>query len=393
MLLSIQAATVSPPVYGTTQVNITILDVNDNAPSFQTRNIDIHVWEDELTTTIIYQVVARDNDSGNNGTVRYRLAVNSDNTFEINNENGTLKLTKSLDYETTSRFVVIINAYDLGTPDSLSSNMTLTVLVLNRNDNPPVFTKNVYLSYVMENQAIGNNVLNVTATDKDRDQVTYSLKKTDDNVFGVWPNSGMIYIMGVLDRETTSTYTLLVVAKDNGKPEQLTATATIQIVVTDVNDNAPVFFNDIYMFSIIEGNYAGALVGFVSASDDDLEKNAELQYSIESQSKFEIDGRTGKIFASEVLDREDKSEYSLRVTVTDMAPMFPDRQIAMCTVIVKIMDINDNTPEFVPNVANITGHVRENKVKGTQVVQVVARDTDADENGMVAYCFFVNGKE
>lgn len=112
--------------------------------------------------------------------------------------------------------------------------------------------------------------------------------------FGVSPNSGWIYLKSQLDRETTSLYTLKIMATDNGVPKN-TATAIIKVTVSDYNDNDPQFFQDLYEFSIEENRPQGTIVGMLQATDKDADNNAVIRYSlIPNNSSFHINTVTGR---------------------------------------------------------------------------------------------------
>ncbi|OWF38069.1 protein dachsous-like [Mizuhopecten yessoensis] len=383
-LIIVMAETDSPPVFGKTQVNISVEDINDNAPQFYTQDVDIHVWEDEDMAEVLYKVIATDRDSGQNGTVRYSLVENRDSTFVIDQVGGEIRLQKSLDYEDIKSYTLVVGAHDMGVPP-LSTNMTLNVHVTNKNDNPPTFLKTFYEVNVVENLSLSATFLEVQASDRDMDQISYSLQEVS-NIFGIWPNNGHMYLKMPLDREVQHLYQLFVIAKDNGKPTQLSATATVRILVTDANDNNPEFSDNIYIFPVSEDIAARTVVGSVTATDQDIGDNAKLEYAfVDHQDHFIINTYNGEISTSVALDREAKSTYTITVTVRDFGvPSLSD------TTMVKIvlLDINDNTPQFA---SGHMGTVMENKAKGTNVLQVHAVDPDNEENGTVSYFFNEQG--
>ena len=362
--------------------------MNDHAPEFLSSYIEITVFEDQDLSTTIYMAHATDKDSGSNGTVQYRLAVNPANTFAVDAASGEVRLNKALDYESQQEYSLIVSAFDLGTP-SLSSNLTLKVKVSNINDNSPIFTQKSYEQNVKETAAMDTVVLNVTATDADNDQVTYTLLNEDSGMFGIHGGSGQsgnIYLRAELDRETRDSYAFTVLARDNGKNPR-SAQVPVRITVIDANDNNPVFSLSSYMFYIEENNHAITVIGSVVATDKDIGDNAKLTYTIiDQQTDFSINPYNGEISTTKSLDREQLSkqnyEHKFSVQVSD-AGIPPRSHIAHVTV--RVLDINDNNP-VIEN-PSLDQYVDENKIKGTPVIKIQATDPDNAENGTITFLF------
>lgn len=113
-------------------------------------------------------------------------------------------------------------------------------------------------------------------------------------LFGIFPNSGWIYLRGMLDRETRDRYDLTVLVSDNGTPSA-SATARVIVNVMDSNDNEPKFLRLAYEFTVEENLRRGAVVGVIQAKDDDLDVNAAIRYSlIPSNSSFQINPISGE---------------------------------------------------------------------------------------------------
>ncbi len=287
------------------QVNITIGDVNDNAPEFDTPVVKISVAENAELGTPIYAAHAHDLDSGDNGAVLYQLLTNPDREmFKIDAHHGFITLGRKLDYETTQKYTLVISAYDKGTP-SLRSNLTLNIEVQDVNDNPPVFDKEEYRVNVLESLPANSQFLQVNAVDFDTGnnaRLTYRIKEEAlADVFGIFPNSGTLYLKKSIDREFKDRYTLTVIATDNGIPTG-SAAVSVNVFVMDANDNDPVFSRDLYHFTVEENLDKGALVGVVSATDKDLDVNAALRYSLlPTNSSFQLNPLTGTVRLSFII--------------------------------------------------------------------------------------------
>lgn len=112
--------------------------------------------------------------------------------------------------------------------------------------------------------------------------------------FGIFPNSGWIYLRAALDRESRDRYELTVLATDNGTPAAH-ARARVLVRVLDANDNDPRFQRDSYEFRIEENLRRGAVVGVVSATDLDIGENAAIRYSLlPANSSFQVHPVTGE---------------------------------------------------------------------------------------------------
>ncbi|CRK94042.1 CLUMA_CG007566, isoform A, partial [Clunio marinus] len=420
VLLNIQATSGDPPSYGHTQVNIDIEDINDNYPTFESNTVRISVPENVELGTPLYVVSANDRDSGKSGTVTYRLSnggsilssntnlvttnsissvMSSNNLFSIDSTTGHLTLSQHLDFETLQRHTLIVTATDSGEPP-LSTNLTIFVEVQDVNDNLPIFERNEYTIKVLESTPINSQILQVNAVDLDTGnnaRLTYRLANAANTnqpkqqnklntseeleLFGIFPNSGWIYLRGTMDREARDRYDLTVLASDNGTPSE-TATTRVIINVMDSNDNDPKFLRTSYEFSIEENLRRGAVVGVIQAKDADLDINAAIRYSlIPSNTSFQINPTSGEIITREALDRELKASYDLVAEARDQGTPYRSARV---TVHVIVTDVNDNAPEIVDPQEDVVS-VREEQPAGTEVVRIRAIDRDNGHNATITY--------
>ncbi|KAK2720851.1 hypothetical protein QYM36_004658, partial [Artemia franciscana] len=384
VLLNVAATSGEPPSFGHTQVNITIGDINDNAPEFDSPVVKISVPENSELGSAIYAAHADDLDSGDNGVVKFELYTNPEQSFRIDPKFGYLSLAKKLDYERTQKYSLIIVAVDGGDPP-LRSNVTLNIEVQDVNDNVPVFEKKEYDVSVLESLPSNTQFLQVKATDQDTGnnaRLTYKIKDEEtESVFGIFPNSGSLYLKKVLDRETRDKFVFTVIAMDNGSPPG-SASASVIVQVLDVNDNEPIFSKPHYEFTVEENTDRGTLVGQVIAADYDMDMNADIRYSLENANgTFQINPTTGEIAIRQPIDRELSSFYDLIAEARDLGN--PPRS-SKAKVRIVITDTNDNSPNIVePEDSVVT--IREEMPPGTEVTRIRAVDVDEGENATISY--------
>ncbi|XP_055386024.1 protein dachsous [Condylostylus longicornis] len=400
VLLNVLATFGNPSTYGHTQVNVDIEDINDNVPEFESNMIRISVPENTSLGIPIYSANAYDKDSGKSGIITYSIAkVSSTNLFSIDSHSGHITLSQHLDFEISQRHSLIVTASDSGVP-KLSANLTVLIEVQDVNDNAPQFEKNEYSIRVLESMPINSQILQVSAIDLDTGnnaRLTYKIidshqvltnSNTNEGkeVFGIFPNSGWIYLRKKLDRETCDRFELTVMAIDNGSPSANTTTRVI-INILDTNDNDPEFSQESYELYIDENMNRGAIVGKVSAFDRDLDINAAIRYSlIPSNTSLQINSLTGEITTREPLDRESKSVYELLVEAKDQGSPYRSTRVP---IKVHVNDINDNAPEIVDPQEDVVS-VREEQPPGTEVVKIRAIDRDNGNNATINYSILKN---
>ena len=160
-------------------MEITIGDINDNTPAFDKTFYGFSISENNEPDEEVGQFgPATDDDKGANGEIVYTiLSGNTDNDFDYDGTTGKLTAKNVLDRERTSMYTLSVEAADKGNP-SLSSIVVVQIVVLDQNDNAPVFAKDPYNCEIDENSAANSRVCLVSATDKDDGQnseVTYEL--------------------------------------------------------------------------------------------------------------------------------------------------------------------------------------------------------------------------
>ncbi|XP_062874781.1 protocadherin Fat 4 [Trichomycterus rosablanca] len=369
------------------RVYFNVLDVNDNAPVFNSTLYSTSILEDLNPGSSVLTLAAADADDGPNAQLEFRIATGDHQSQFSISDSGVLQTTKALDREAQSFYNLVITANDLAPPPAarFTSTAQVSVILLDVNDCPPVFiTQKV--AFIQENTAVDTVVLTVQALDPDsgpNSYVEYSLTKTYGSKFSVGNIDGNVRLIGELDREEMTNYTLTVIATDKGRPP-LSSTMEVTMVVLDVNDNTPSFSQNIYDIEIEENMLTGTDVLQVFATDTDDGTNGQIRFSIgaaNGNSDFRIDSVTGVISVAKPLDREARSSYSLVVQASDRGS---SPRVDRATVNIVLLDVNDCAPLFEPSVYTV--NVQENlEDLPKNILQVVARDDDAGLNGQVSF--------
>nr|XP_048698639.1 protocadherin Fat 3 isoform X5 [Caretta caretta] len=364
------------------EIHLFLEDVNDNPPMFSTDHYTACVYENTATKALLTRVQATDPDVGVNRKVVYSLADSADGYFSVDRSSGIIILEHPLDRELQPSYNISVKASDQSIVLSQSSFATVTITVLDVNDNPPVFERRDYLVTVPEDTSPGTKVLAVFATSKDigtNAEITYLIRSGNEKgKFRINSKTGSISVIEALDYEMCKDFYLRVEAKDGGTPA-LSAVTTVNINVTDVNDNAPKFNQEAYSAVISEDASVGDSVIMLIAEDQDSPTNGQIHFSIvngDRDNEFSVDPVLGLIKVKKKLDRERVSGYSLVIQARDsgIPPMS-----SSVTVNIDISDVNDNSPVFTP--ANYTAVIQENKPVGTSILQLVVTDNDSFHNG------------
>ncbi|XP_043530022.1 protocadherin Fat 4 isoform X1 [Chiloscyllium plagiosum] len=368
----------------TAQVSVILLDVNDSPPRFISSKM-AYMQENSPMNTIVYKAQATDPDSGPNSYVEYTLLSHAGNTFSIGTIDGEVRLMGELDREEVSNYTLTVIATDKGDPP-LSSTMDVTVIVLDVNDNPPVFEQLLYEVELSEDTLSGVDLIQVTATDLDEGangQIRYHIAHGNlNNDFRIDSVTGVVSVAKQLDRETTPSYNLIVQAVDRGSSPQ-SATAVVNINLADMNDFLPVFELSPYSVHVQEGTQSLPMsILQVVARDDDQGLNSQLTYTIvggNGKGAFTLTP-SGQLSLVTNLDRETMAQFVLTVIATDAgSPVLTGTG----TIILIADDVNDNIPEFAYKTYHAT--IAEDVPTGTDVLLVNATDLDEGSNAVISY--------
>ncbi|KAM6946229.1 LOW QUALITY PROTEIN: protocadherin-16 [Aplochiton taeniatus] len=385
----------SPKRTGQMTLDITVQDINDNAPIFNQSRYHTIISENLQPGSSILQVFASDADEGDNGLVLYEINRRQSDPgryFVVDARSGVITLNKALDFEVRRVHELVVQARDNATQPEVT-NAFVTIHVRDYNDNQPTMTI-IFLSEdgsprISEGAQPGQYVARISVTDPDYGEyanVNVSLEGGDGK-FALTTKDSIIYLMCVdqiLDREERDVYELRVMATDSGTPP-LRAESSFSIQVTDVNDNPPLFDQPVYTQVIPEVVFPGSFVLQVTARDKDQGPNGDVRYSLlgtrgSRADWFGIDAATGILTTLSPLDYEKEPRPSVTVVATDGGtPALSSTAV----VNVVLQDINDNEPVFGRNFYNVS--IKESTAAGTCILQVTASDADAGSFGSVSY--------
>ncbi|KAF1498963.1 Protocadherin-23, partial [Eudyptula minor] len=383
VVLTVQSQLGNSPVYSSTQVNISVIDINDNPPVFLTKSDKVTISHTQPPGTAVYIAHAEDKDSGLNGAIKYSIASKQPNTFSIDPSLGVVNLTRTVFADKQQEYTLHIAAEDCGSPPLTSSlmldSLAAKIVILDINDNSPSFTSSP-LSYVMEDVEVGFLVHRIIAKDPDEGrngQVTYHILSGNENkAFVLDKITGLLSTARLLDREIQERYSLAVMALDDGSPA-LSATQVLTIIVLDVNDETPIFLKQLYETAVHENQDPGEFVIKVEAVDRDAGLNSLLRYEIlpgAGYEKFKMNSDSGELVTTASLDRETQEVFSIKGS--------PSRS-STAQLYLAVLDENDHNPLFAKTQYQIS--VREDLEEGSAILDLFASDKDDGLNGEVTY--------
>ncbi|XP_043924990.1 protocadherin beta-3-like isoform X11 [Protopterus annectens] len=386
-----------PQRTGTAVVQIIVLDTNDNAPIFNQSVYKVKLFEQNGKNYVALKVTATDLDDGPNGDITYALSHISEaigHIFKLNNKTGEITVVEPLDFEDRNIFQMKVEARDGG---GLTSFCKVVIEIDDVNDNPPEIVLTSVRSSVPENASSQTIVALLNVKDRDgggNGDIRCSIQGHQPfKLSSPFKNFYRLVTDGQLDREKKSVYNIAITAVDDGSPP-LSSTAIIHLLISDINDNRPVFNKGWYKMQIIENNNPGALIGSVMATDMDTSENAQVFYSVIEDmvndfplSHFiTINSHSGNIFAVRPFDYEQLKELTFLVQARDSGtPTLSSN----ATIKLYITDQNDNAPTLLhpsPNDSSFSAEiVPRNAEAGYVVSKVIAVDADSGQNAWLSF--------
>ncbi|XP_012583211.1 PREDICTED: protocadherin alpha-9-like [Condylura cristata] len=311
--------------------------------------------------------------------------------LEVNLQNGILFVNSRIDREELCGRSAECSLHLEVIVDRPLQVFHVEVEVKDINDNPPVFPMTLKKLFISESRPPGSRIPLEGASDADigaNSLSTYNLNSNDYFTLDVKRSDEEIKSLGLvlkknLNREDIPEHHLLITAVDGGKPE-LTGTIQLKVTVLDVNDNAPEFEKTVYKVRLFENAPNGTIVVVVNASDLDEGANKDIVYSFNADtpadtlSKFHLNPVSGYISVKGNIDFEETKLYEIQVEARDKGnpPM-----VGHCTVLVEILDTNDNIPELV--IKSLSLPVLEDAPQGTVIALISVSDRDSGANGKV----------
>lgn len=348
----------------------------------------VEVKEDLPVGARIVHLSASDSDSGFNGKLVYVISGgDTESRFVVDTTDGWLKVYAPLDRETSDHYTLNVTVYDLGIPQKSSSRL-LDVKVTDANDNSPRFLQDSYSVEITENTAVGTEIVQVEAKDRDlggNGVVRYSIL-ADTDQFAIDEETGLVRVKKPLDREVQPEFVLRIAARDQAAAEpQLVSTVSLKITLEDVNDNPPKFIPPNYRVKVREDLPIGTVIMWLEAHDPDVGTSSQVRYSLvdSGDGKFEVDKLSGAIRIVQNLDYEKRQVYNLVARAKDKGK--PISLSSTCHVEVEVVDVNENLhrpwfPSFVDK-----GFIKEDVPIGTSVMKVAAQDEDKGRDGEIRY--------
>uniref|UniRef100_A0A665WB70 Protocadherin-15 n=1 Tax=Echeneis naucrates TaxID=173247 RepID=A0A665WB70_ECHNA len=314
-------------------VTITVLDANDNPPTFANVSYTVNLFTDMVPGEIVLQLSAVDSDAGPNGQVTYRILAGAQGHFLIDNSTGVINVAPGVELTVGRSYALTVEAMDNGpAPHRRSSITTVYIEVLPpNNQSPPHFPRQQYNLEISEAMRTGATLLSLQAIDRERDPITYKIHSGDAHGHFAL-HSGYLVLDKPLDRESLDHYTLVVTASDGRPPF--------------------IVFVCVCHFS-----------------------SGQVHYRlINHQQLFSINAN-GVIRTAVPLDREVKGHYFVIVEAWDGAV---DPRRARLMLFVTVLDVDDNSPVFSKQTYNV--NLPENSPKDTVILQLKAIDADLTSN-------------
>ncbi|XP_040200868.1 protocadherin gamma-B2-like isoform X44 [Rana temporaria] len=386
------------PKSGTAVVKIAVQDFNDNFPAFTQDTYHIRLLENVPVGFVIIHLNTTDEDEGSNGIVTFSLnhiPQNEKQIFVIDPNNGNIKLTANLDFESSDTYEMTVEAKDGG---GLVTHCKISIQVIDVNDNVPQITITSVSSTIPEDAPLGTVIALINVRDLDSGINSEVVCQISNLLpFQLIPSSTSYYKLvtaASMDREKTIVYNITVQCVDNGSPP-LSSNKTIQLAITDVNDNPPVFEKINYVIYIVENNQQGTSILSVRASDPDYSENGKITYSIITSiiedipvsSYVSINSVTGVLYAQRSFDYEQLREIQFQVMAKDSGsrPLTSNSTVKIC-----ILDKNDNAPKILYPSSDTEGSTLFEFIpctaeKGFLVTKVIAVDADSGHNAWLSY--------
>ena len=405
--LSVVAKSKVSPLFRTLKVNITVIDINDNPPTFPTQTTSLKISELATVGLSISIVGAVDPDSGNNSLQRYYIEDDASRNVPFTTSYETyvdgssvvkLVLTGDLDRESEDFYRIMIVAEDGGDP-KLTGTFTVDIEIEDANDNSPEFKEMEYNVTINETTPLGTEIIALTAVDADlgvNSEIIYTLSRNQigliHELFAINSTTGVLKVKGRFS--SGGQYRVIVEASDKGE-QPLLSQAVVVVTVVDSDNNPPEMkvnlFTDTGLGSVSEYADIGTVVAHIALIDKDTGVNGLITCEVNSDNNvFKIEGiseKEYKVTVAKSLDRETMDYIYVIVNCYDKGTP-PLNTFTEFTV--EVQDENDHIPKFLQEVYFVD--ISENNSPNIDLVQVSAIDGDINRNGEISYSIWAEGR-
>ncbi|MEE6478655.1 hypothetical protein FKM82_011930 [Ascaphus truei] len=383
---------------GTALIKIVVYDANDNYPVFSQDTYRISLNENTPNGFLVLHLNATDEDEGSNAQIKYsfsHITENARQIFTIDSKSGNIKVIGKLDFEVTKSYQITVEAKDGG---GLVDYCKVAIQIVDANDNAPEIIITSFSTTIQEDSPSGTVIALINIHDLDSGENAEVVCQISEMLpFQLISPSTSYYKIvttTTMDREQCSDYNITIKATDKGLPP-LSTNRNIQLIISDVNDNPPIFEKANYIAYVPENNPPGTSIHSVLASDLDLNKNSQIIYSILNinikdipvSSYVSINSVTGVIYAQHSFDYEQLREFQIQVMAKDggSSPLSSNVTLKIC-----IIDKNDNAPKILypsPDTEDtvLFEFIPHSSEKGYLVTKVIAVDADSGRNAWLSY--------
>ncbi|XP_033743643.1 protocadherin alpha-6-like isoform X2 [Pecten maximus] len=379
------------------KVNIFLLDINDNTPTFTVNKTNLEVSEAFVVGSSIPIEGAVDRDSSNNSVQSYNISERNVpfsvkfDKYVDGSSSVKIIIDSKLDSETRNFYRLHVLAVD-GAVQQRTGTMTVDIRVTDVNDNAPEFSQSVYNITIAEDTAVGQVILKVKATDADsgaNGQVLYRLSPHQLSVihtfFAIDNITGDLSLVQPLVYERGEVYEIFIEATDNATKPLFTQ-ATVYVTILDSSNDPPEIninlLSNADVAKISEDANIGAAVAHIGVTDDDRGVNGDVTCRVQSYyfTLDTIDKNEYKVVVHKPLNRELKEKHKVKVTCEDSGspPLNSTAEFE-----VKVLDENDHAPKFTQQL--YLPEITENNQYGAILLRVSTNDFDAGINSEVIY--------
>jgi len=307
-----------PPLSSESTVTINVVDGHNNPPRLIKPVFFSPVPDSAILGQNILQLKVEDDNRVDGAPLTrvesidfVKIGGNGSEFFNLDKETGWVTVAGPLFGRRDMEFVIVVRAYNRGVPPQ-HDEAQVRLIVTGENRHYPIFTALSYQVIVQESEPLGSAIVSVTANDNDNGPngvIQYAIVSgNDENKFAIDANTGAITVANLLDFESVQKFILNITATDMGFEPKM-ATATLAVLLTDVNDNPPRFNQTQYDGFVSENSPPDTFVIDLEAIDIDSTKNSIIQYSIiggSGKDFFSIDSETGVITTKISFDFEEK---------------------------------------------------------------------------------------